>query len=122
MRIPLEMTFRNVPANDAIAQFIRDKAAKLEDIHDGIVSCRVAVERPHEHQQNGNPYRVRINLRVPPGKELVVRRETTEGDLHDNLHAVVADAFEAIRRQVQKAKDKLHGEVKTHARSAGGTL
>jgi ribosome-associated translation inhibitor RaiA len=44
------------------------------------------------------------------------------GDLHDNLHAVVADAFEAIRRQVQKAKDKLHGEVKTHARSVESTI
>lgn len=37
-----------------------------------LISCDVAVERPQKFQQNGNPYRVRIRLRVPPGQEVVI--------------------------------------------------
>jgi hypothetical protein len=30
------------------------------DIYEGIISCRIALEKVQEHQRSGNPYRVRI--------------------------------------------------------------
>ncbi len=114
MRVPLEITYRNVEKTDFIENIIREKAAKLDGYHDGIISCRVSVEQPQEFQKSGNPYRVRIGVRVPPGKELVVRRELGEGQMHESLRTVVTDAFKTLARQLKKQKGKQHGDVKVH--------
>lgn len=115
MEVPLEITFRGVDKNDDIEDLIFAKVAKLEKICDHIVSCKVAVESPHEHQQSGSPFRVRINMRVPPGHDLVVKRESTEGYLHEKLPVVLAGAFDAAFRQLKKLVEKQQGQVKTHA-------
>jgi cold shock CspA family protein/ribosome-associated translation inhibitor RaiA len=114
MEVPLEITFRHVEKSDDIVRLIREKSAKLEKLCDSLISCRVAVENPHAHQQTGKPFRVRINMRVPPGHDLVVRRESTEGFLHERLPVVITDAFEAAFRQLKKLMDKQQGQVKTH--------
>jgi cold shock CspA family protein/ribosome-associated translation inhibitor RaiA len=114
MKIPLEITFRQVHKSDDLERLIRKKAALLEKICDAIISCRVAVESPHAHQQSGSPFRVRINLRVPSGHDLVVRRESTEGYLHDRLPAVITEAFDAVARRLKKLVEKQQGQVKTH--------
>jgi cold shock CspA family protein/ribosome-associated translation inhibitor RaiA len=114
MQVPLSITFRNVNKNAAIEELIHNQAAKLERICDHIVSCRVAVEKPQEHQKSGNAFRVRIDVTVPPEHELVATREAGEGDLHEQLPTVIRDAFSAMRRRVKKLVEKQHGDVKTH--------
>jgi cold shock CspA family protein/ribosome-associated translation inhibitor RaiA len=114
MEIPPEITFRGINKDDAIEQLVLEKAAKLDDIYEGIISCRVALEKVQEHQRSGNPYRVRIVTRVPPGKELVVKQEPTKGEMHEPLQVVVNNAFNTLRRQLVKLKDKQHGDVKSH--------
>jgi cold shock CspA family protein/ribosome-associated translation inhibitor RaiA len=114
MQIPVTMTFRNVQKSTAIEELIRKQAAKLERACDHIISCRVAVEKPQEHQKSGNPFRVRIDVTVPPEHELVAVREAGEGDLHQQLATVIRDAFGAMRRQLRKLVEKQHGDVKAH--------
>jgi len=114
MEVPLEITYRDVDKTDDIEALIRTKTVKLEKICDHIISCRVAVERPHEHQQTGSGFRVRINLRVPPGHDLVVRRESTGGHLHDKLPVILSGAFDAAFRQLKKLVEKQQGQVKFH--------
>jgi cold shock CspA family protein/ribosome-associated translation inhibitor RaiA len=114
MRVPLEITFRDVPKTETIETLIQEKAAALDRICDNLISCRVAVEKPHENQRFGNPFRVRVTMRVPPGHELVVRRESTEGELSDRLPTVIRDAFDAARRRLKKLVDRQQGEVKSH--------
>jgi cold shock CspA family protein len=114
MEVPLKITFRNVRKDTAIEDLIRQQAAKLERVCDHIVSCRIAVEKPQEHQRRGNPFRVRIDVTVPPEHELVVVRDSSEGDLHEQLSTVIRDAFGAMRRQLRKLVEKQHGDVKTH--------
>src|SRR5919106_4543601 len=114
MQVPLNMTFRNVRKDPAIEDLIYKQAAKLERICDYIVSCRVAVEKPQEHQRSGNPFRVRIDVTVPPEHELVVIRDSSEGDLHEELPTVIRDAFGAMRRQLRKLVEKQHGDIKAH--------
>jgi cold shock CspA family protein/ribosome-associated translation inhibitor RaiA len=114
MEVPLEITFREVEKSDDSERLIREKAAKLEKICDSLISCRVAVESPHAHQQSGSPFRVRINLRVPPGHDLVVRRESSEGYLHERLPVVISEAFDAAFRQLKKLMEKQQGQVKVH--------
>jgi cold shock CspA family protein/ribosome-associated translation inhibitor RaiA len=113
MEVPPEITFRGLEKSDEIETHILDKAAKLDDMHPGIVSCRVAVEREQEHQRTGSPYRVRVVVRIPPGKELVGRREPGEGEINERLQTAVTAAFDAVRRQLIKTKDKQQGRVKT---------
>jgi cold shock CspA family protein/ribosome-associated translation inhibitor RaiA len=114
MRLPLEISFRNIRKSEAVEALIREKADDLKKLHENIISCRVAVEAPQQHQRSGRAYRVRVTLTVPPGHELVVSRDPSGGELHDELTSVIRDAFEATRRQLQKLAEKQRGKVKIH--------
>lgn len=114
MQVPLEISFRGVAKTEDIESLIREKAAKLEQICDYLSSCSIALESPQEHQEAGSPFRVRISMRVPPGHELVVKRESGHGDMHDELPKVVRDAFQAARGQLQELTERQRDEVKTH--------
>jgi len=114
MQVPLEMSFKGIVNTDEIEDLIRLKVAKLERVCGYLSSCRVAVEKRQEHQSVGNPYRVRIDMTVPPGHELVIRRETSQGNMHDPLEVVLRDAFSAAVRRLEKLVKLQQGEVKTH--------
>ncbi|MEW6443100.1 MAG: HPF/RaiA family ribosome-associated protein [bacterium] len=114
MRVPLELTFRDVRKTSALEAVVHNEAAKLERICPYLTSCSVSIERPHRHEQSGSPYRVRVYVRVPPGHELVARRESGEGDLHENLETVVRRAFRGLERQLREITEKQRGEVKIH--------
>ena len=114
MQVPLEISLRGVQEAENIKELIREKVAKLERTCDYMIRCRVAVERPHQHQRSGNPFRVRIEMTVPHGHELVVKRESGEGDMHQTLPAVLRNAFDAARRQLKELVERQRGLVKTH--------
>lgn len=114
MQVPLTMTFRNVRKTAAIESLIRKQAAKLERVCPRIVSCRVAVETRQRHQRTGSPFRVRINVTIPPEHELTAVRDAGEGELHEQLSTVIRRGFEAARRQIKKLVEKQRGEVKSH--------
>jgi cold shock CspA family protein len=114
MQVPLAMSFRSVQKDRSIEDLIRARADKLGRVCDHLMSCRVGVERRQMHQEIGNPYRVRIDMMVSPGHELVVRREPSKGYMHDPLDVVVRDAFNAAERQLQKLVQQQRREVKSH--------
>jgi len=74
----------------------------------------MAVEKPQEHQKSDNPYRVRISLRIPPSKEIVVTRNPGEGNMHDPLETVIRDAFSAAGRELRELLNRLRKDVKQH--------
>lgn len=104
MKLPLEITFRNVVRTDDIDERIRSKAAKLDRMFDRITGCRVVVEAPHKHHNKGNTYHVRIELSVPGG-ELVVNRDPQNQE-HEELAIALRDAFNAAQRQLQSYSQK----------------
>jgi len=115
MQVQPEINYRNVEKNEDIENLVAEKIAKLEQVCDYIISCRVAIERKHHHQQTGNPYRVRIEVTVPPGHELVVKRISTEGKREEPLPTVLRRAFEAMRRQLKELVERQRGDVKEHS-------
>ena len=139
MKLPLQVTFRNVPGSESAEQWIRDEAAKLEIFHNRIMSCRVMVEVPHAHRRRGTPYHVRIDLTVPGG-ELVVKHEPTlskrlrqhggvqltkkfELDTpHKDLHLAIHDAFQAAGRRLADYARRHSGRVKTHEPALEGRV
>lgn len=109
MKTPLQITFRDIERSDALEAHIRDKAEKLETFFEPIMSCRVVVEMPHQHKQQGKVFNVRIDIGVP-GNEIVVNR-----DNHEDVYVALRDGFDAARRQLQDYARRLHGDTKNHA-------
>ncbi len=114
MNVPLEISFRDIEKTAELEELIREKAAKLERVCDHISSCRVAVENRQQHQHRGRPFRLRIDITVPPGHEIVVVREPSKGDMHSDLAAEIRDAFQAAWRQLDSLTRKQRGDVKVH--------
>ena len=116
MEVPIQLSMRDVPEErqEQIEDRVRQRASKLERFCDRIVSCRVAIDRPHKFETSGSPYRVRIELTVPPGHDLVVRKEPGDHDLHTELLTIVNGAFEAAERQLKELVDRQRGHVKAH--------
>lgn len=114
MEVPLEISFQDVEKTEYLEQLIHEKVAKLEQICDHMISCRIAVEMPQKHQRVGNPYRVRIAMRVPPGHELVAKQEPSKGDMHADLPRVLRQAFDLASRQLRELVERQRGEVKRH--------
>jgi cold shock CspA family protein len=114
MQEPLAIVFRDIVRTPALEDLIYREMAKLEKVCDYITAGRVVVEKPQTHQRAGSPYQVRIELHVPPGHHLVVKREPADRDMHDALEKVIIDTFKATLRQLRKLVDKQRGKVKSH--------
>ncbi len=108
MKLPLEISARDVRINDETEELIRDKALKLDRFYDQIIGCRVKVDVPHRSQRRGIMYNVRIDITVPGG-ELIVKREPDE-----DLHVAIVNSFETAQRRLTGYADRQRGEVKTH--------
>jgi len=108
MQIPLQITIRDMEHSDALETHIRDKANKLDEFFDRITSCRVVVEMPHKHRQQGKQFTVRIDIGVP-GSEVVVNRDHAE-----DVYVALRDAFDSAKRQLEDYARKIRGDVKTH--------
>jgi hypothetical protein len=129
---PTQVTFRGLSHSVKLESDILERVAWLQQFYADIVRCRVVVELPHRHRQDGRHVHIRVELSVPGGAPIVVSHEPSlhgglkdveEGAHHkdsdiDNVHrhAVVAirDAFEAARRRLEDFAREQRGEVKTH--------
>ena len=109
MKIPLQVTFRDMPPSEAVETRIREKADKLGRFYDRIIHCRVVIEMPQRHKHQGKLHCVRIDLSVP-GAELVANHAQDE-----DVYIALRDAFDAITRQMEDWARRQRGEVKTHA-------
>ena len=114
MKDPLEIKFLHMEPSAALDSHIRTRIAKLEKLHDHLTSCRVVVERAQFHSSPG--CRVKIEVGVPPRRELVVSKDSSEHDpgKHNPSRAVIDEAFVAMEGQLKKFAAKQRGDVKTH--------
>jgi len=114
MQLPLQIAFRHMDSSDAVAARIRERSEKLERFFDRIVSCRVVVECQHPRRQQGNLFRVRVDLKVPGG-EIVVGRDPGAHHAHEDVYVAIRDAFDATRRLLEDHVRQGRGDVKLHA-------
>jgi ribosomal subunit interface protein len=113
VKLPLQVTFRNMNASEAMEANIRAKAEKLDQYYDQIMSCRVMVEPHHKHHHKGNIYHVRIDLTVPDG-ELVVSRDPGKDHAHEDVYVAIRDSFNAAYRKLEDYSRRRQQHVKTH--------
>ena len=113
MQLPLELIMKNVENKTEIEAVVAEKVAKLEMSCAHITSCRVFIEQNPTHQHAKHSYHVRIDVRLPPHHEIVIKRDSGR-QTHDSLATVVRDAFMAARRQVEVIVDRQKKKVKSH--------
>ena len=116
MRLPLQVTFRNIPPSEAIETHIKEKAEKLDRFYDRIMSCRVVVDRTQQRQRQGKLFGVRIDITVPR-KELAVTREENE-----DVYVAIRDAFDAACRRLEEHGRRERGNVKIHEGPQSGRV
>ncbi|WP_353931523.1 HPF/RaiA family ribosome-associated protein [Okeanomitos corallinicola TIOX110] len=102
MKVTPEITYRHVEKSPVIDNLVHEKIAKLEHFCDYINSCHITIEKIHDRPRSGSPYRVRIDLTVPPGHELVAQRNPGESIQYEPLDAVIRQTFDAMRQQLAK--------------------
>jgi|SRR5215210_3116217 len=110
MQLPVEITYRGLKKSEEIEQMVLEKAARLDKFCDHINRCDVAIEQPNHNHKKGNPYRVRIDVTVSPGHELVAEDSETDGDSFQPLAKAVHDAFKTMERQLRSLVEKQRRE------------
>lgn len=108
MQSPLQITMRDMPHSDMLEDHIRQKVVKLENFYPHLVGCRIVIEVPHRHKQQGRKFDVRLDITVPGG-ELIVNREG-DGD----VYVALRDAFDAAKRQLEDYGHRQRGATKAH--------
>jgi len=111
MHTQLQITIRDMPHSDALDRRIRSKAAKLDEFHSNITSCRVTVEESRKHHRQGRHFQVIVDVRVP-GREFVASRDHDE-----DVYVALREAFDAIRRQIDEHTRSRRDYAKTGAGS-----
>lgn len=121
MKLPLQITFRNMDVSPTVEDEIRSKAGKLNQYFDQIMGCRIMVEARHKHHHHGNLYHVRIDITVPD-REIVVSREPGEHHSHEDIYVAVRDAFHSAQRQLQDYNAERQQHVKYHEQESHGRI
>jgi ribosomal subunit interface protein len=118
MQTPLQITFHGLDHSDAIEERIREKAAKLEQIYDRIIGCRVVIEVRHrnantEHRK-GEPFHIAIDLSVP-GAKLVVKNAPKDSHANEDILVALREAFDNLERQLKDFVTRQRTDVKARA-------
>jgi ribosome-associated translation inhibitor RaiA len=101
MEKALQITFHGMNSSPALEADVRTRFEELESVFDRLVSGRVLLDLPHQHQTHGRRYRVRIELDVP-GQHLIAGQSHDGDPRHEDAYAAVADAFRVARRQLEE--------------------
>ena len=135
MKLPLQITYRNVAHSAELEQEVGARLTEFETFSEDIIGCRVMLERPHLHHENGNQCHVRIDLTIP-GETIVVSHQpslhgalrdfdeaehTKEADIdaaHLRARVAIHEAFDRARRQLQDAVRRHRGAVKSRQERA----
>ena len=116
MEVPCSISFRGLDRSAALEQQVREKAVKLQQVHNSISACRVMVEATHHSHHKGNIYHVRVEASVP-GPDVVVSNSQNDNHAHEDAYVAIRDAFEAARRQLDALAGKQAGGSPTkHSR------
>ncbi|HEY9700028.1 MAG TPA: HPF/RaiA family ribosome-associated protein [Trichocoleus sp.] len=105
MKVPPEITYREVEKTEGIDALVQEKIDKLERMCDHISSCHIAIEKINERTRDRSPYRVRLDVTVPPGHELAAESNPSNENQHLGLDAVIRDAFRKMERQIKDLSD-----------------
>lgn len=117
MKLELQVVFRDMAKSEAVEAEVRRRAEKLDALCDDIISCRVTVEAPAKHKQQGRLYAVHVDLKVP-GEEIFSSRHQE----HEDVYVALRDAFDVVRRRLEDYMRVQRGETKLHEPALHGRV
>lgn len=112
--MPLEISFHGLESSESIEQIIQNDAAKLERVCDRLISCRVGVKLDQKSSNTSNPFKITIEMRVPPGHNLVVTNKSGVKEAADDLPAAIKNTFKSAHRRLKQLVEKQQGAKKSH--------
>jgi len=89
-----------INSNEALENYINEKVKKLQQVNDRITNIEVILKT--ENTQDGNNKIVEIKVELPGGEFFASKQSETFKDSVDQ-------AVDAIRKQIQRHKEKLRG-------------
>jgi cold shock CspA family protein len=116
-----QVSFDDMPVNEAVREAALEHVAQLERLSDRITGCHVVVAQPHRHHREGRLYSVRVDV-VVPGAEIVVNRDHHLDHAHEDVFVALRDAFLAARRRLEDHVRRMRGAEKAHAARARGRI
>ena len=111
VQLPVQVTFRGIPQSDALEQYARKRAEKLQTLFTRIIDCHVALEAPHRHRNTGRHFRVRVELAVPGG-EVVVSHAPGDESTNEDAYAAIDETFDRLGRRLEDWVRRQRGDVK----------
>jgi len=139
MQLPPEIIYQGITVTTDIDSMVRKQITRLEKVCNHIISLHVAVEKEQKRHQIGNPFRVRLEIRIPPNHRIVVSRTSilhsdarpqnssddeepvkpnqTVPRKEEPLPAVIRETFDSARRQLEKLVERQHGQIKAHSQN-----
>jgi len=121
MQTEPQISFDDLPVDEAVREVALDHVAQLERLSDRITGCHVVIAQPHRHHREGRLYSVRIDL-VVPGGEIVVNRDHHLDHAHEDVFVALRDSFLAARRRLEDRVRRMRGVEKLHAARARGRI
>jgi cold shock CspA family protein len=109
-----QVSFDDIPGDDAVRADALEHVAQLERLWDRITGCHVVISQPHRHQRGGRLYSVRVEV-VVPGGTIVVNRDHHLDHAHEDVFVALRDAFLAARRRLEDHVRRMRGVEKRHA-------
>jgi ribosome-associated translation inhibitor RaiA len=100
MEVPVDVDFENVAQSDDLKGLIHQNVAGLSKIYDQIIGCYVRVEQ-ERHAKMPVPYRVRVELTIPPGHGLGATEQATSQDEKNTLPELIHKAFDQTKQRLQ---------------------
>jgi len=121
MQTQPQVSFDDLPVDEAVRAAALDHVAQLERLSDRITGCHVVVAQPHRHHRAGRLYSVRVDV-VVPGGEIVVNRDQHLDHGHEDVFVALRDAFLAARRRLEDHVRRSRGAEKAHQPRARGRI
>jgi len=122
MKLPLQITFRQMEPSPAIEARIRELATKLEIFSSQITRCHVIVEPLAHHQRQGALFDFHLNITVPQ-REFAIRGGARPHDhSHEDPYVALRDAFRAARRKLQDYERRRRRDTKIHTHLPEGRI
>ena len=109
MKLPVQITFRDIVPLPSLEPEIRRLAAKLDQWTPDVMSCHVAVESAANRRHQGREYSVKVSVRVADA-EIVASTHHNDQDIQRAVHG----AFDAVGRQLEDYVRQRRGQTKQH--------
>lgn len=98
-----DVRFIGMEACGSLAALAHDRAAQLDRVHAGIMSCQIAIEQERKRLNEKGRYRVHVGLVTASGHRLA----EISGGSHD-VYAALHDAFDGSRLKLERTARKTH--------------